>query len=125
SMIRSGYSFEETRTRPSARALALLSHGSHVTATSTWPATKAAPASPDFMFCSLTSDSDNPFFWRTWARNHSDTEPWLTAIFCHLRSPTALIVFFARMTSHTTEASMGNASTEGTPMDYVLSETST
>src|SRR5229473_6897849 len=79
SMIRSGYSLEETRIFPSARALALLSHGSHVTATSTCPATKAAPASPDFMFCSFTSARDKPFFWRTWARNHSDTEPWLTA----------------------------------------------
>src|SRR5438309_12020820 len=80
-IIRSGYSFEETRTRPSARALALLSHGSQVTATSTCPATNAAPASPDFMFCSVTSDSDRPFFLRTCARNHSDTDPWLTATF--------------------------------------------
>src|SRR3989442_8359274 len=99
SMMRSGYCLDETRTCPSVRALALLSHGSHVTATSTCPATKAAPASPDFMFCSLTSDSDKPFFWRTWARNHSETEPWLTATFCPLRSWTDLMVFFARMPS--------------------------
>src|SRR5437773_2741258 len=99
--------------------------GSHVTATSTCPATKAAPASPDFMFCSLTSASDRPFFWRTWARNHSDTEPWLTATFCPLRSFTVLMVFLARMPSPPTDASIGKTSTAGTPLDWARAKAST
>ena len=77
------------------------------------------------MFCSLTSESFRPFFWRTWARNHSDTEPWLTATFCPFRSWTVLTVFFARMPSPPTEASMGKTSTAGTPLDCALAKAST
>src|SRR3989442_14208357 len=79
SMIRAGYCLDETRIWPSVRVLALLSQGSQVTATSTLEATNAAPASPDFMFSSLTSESDRPLSFYTCARNHSETDPWLTA----------------------------------------------
>src|SRR5256885_2638170 len=68
SMIKSGYVADDTRTWPSVRALALLSQGSQVTATSIFDATNAAPAAPDVILVSLTSDRCMPFFSRTWAR---------------------------------------------------------
>ena len=85
-MIRSGYCLEDTSTRPKAVLEARVSQGSQVTATSTRPATKAAPAWPEVMFCSVTSFSDIPLRSRTWARNHSLTEPWLTATVLPLTS---------------------------------------
>src|SRR5260370_16400407 len=116
-MIKGVYCGDDPRTAPPVRALALLSHGSQVTATSTLPATKAAPASPDFMFFSVTSFRVRPLTLSTWARNHSETEPWLTATVFPLRSATVLNVFAARMPSPPTEASMGNTSTAPTPFD--------
>src|SRR2546428_7103812 len=124
-MIRSGYLADDTRTWPSVRALALLSHGSQVTATSIFDATNAAPAAPDVMFVSFTSDRCRPFFSRTWARNHSETEPWLTPTVLPLRSATVWIVFLARMPSPPTAASMGNTSTAPTPLDCWRAEAAT
>ena len=75
SMIKSGYALDDTRICPKFVLAALDSQGSQVTATSTRPATKVEPAVPDVMFSSLTSDRDRPFFFSTWPRNHSETEP--------------------------------------------------
>src|SRR5438876_5240323 len=124
-MIKSGYVADDTRTWPSVRAFALLSQGSQVTATSIFDATKAAPAAPDVMLVSLTSDRCIPFFSRTWARNHSETDPWLTPTVLPLRSATVLIDFAARMPSPPTEASIGNTSTAGTPFDCWRAKAST
>ena len=41
---------------------------------STLLATKAAPASPAFMFFSVTSFRERPLTLSIWARNHSETE---------------------------------------------------
>ena len=49
SVIRPGVFDESTRMWPWGAALPLESHGSHVTAASTFSATNAAPASPCFM----------------------------------------------------------------------------
>src|SRR5438034_5378632 len=117
SMIKPEYVADDPRTWPSVRGLALLSQGSQVTATSIFDATNAAPAAPDVILVSLTSDRCMPFFSRTWARNHSETEPWLTPTVLPLRSATLWIVFLARMPSPPTEASMGNTSTAATPFD--------
>src|SRR6202022_4308526 len=125
SMIRSGYFADDTRTWPSFRADALLSQGSQVTATSIFDATNAAPAAPDVMFCSVTSERCSPFFSRTWARNHSETEPWLTPTFLPFRSATLWIVFAARMPSPPTEASIGKTSTAATPFDCWRGDTAT
>src|ERR1700737_4995354 len=80
SMIRSGYCLDDTRICPKFVLAARDSHGSQVTATSTRPATKVEPATPEVMFCSLTSERDMPLFLSTWRRNHSETDPWFTAI---------------------------------------------
>ena len=125
SMIRSGYFADDTRMCPSVRVLARLSHGSQVTATSIFDATNAAPAAPDVMFVSLTSDRCRPFFSSTWARNHSETEPWLTPTVLPLRSATDWIEFAARMPSPPTEASIGKTSTAATPFDCWRANAST
>src|SRR5205823_4563943 len=124
SMIKSGYCLDETRTCPKLVLEARVNHGSHVTATSTRLATKVDPALPEVMFSSVTSDSDNPFFFSTWARNHSDTDPWLTATVLPLRSCTVWMVFLARIPSPPTEASMGRISTAGTPCDWARANAS-
>ena len=104
-MIRPGVLDESTRIWPCGAALPLESHGSHVTAASTFSATNAAPASPCFMLTTWTSFCDIPDSLSRTFRKNWETEPSLTATFLPLRSLTDLISLRATMPSPPAESS--------------------
>src|SRR3954468_18446501 len=100
-----GYLVVSTSTCPSGFLRALDSHGSQVTATGILPEAKAAPASPEVMSTCLTSCSDMPFCWSTYASSHWLVEPALTPTDWPLSCWTELTFLSATMPSPPTDAS--------------------